>query len=164
MDKSLTTSFYALECVQASGDLFQFKQLEDKVVLIVNTASECGFTRQYKQLQALYTKYQHLGFTILAFPCNQFGKQEPSSNEQVIEFCQTRFQVNFPIMSKSDVNGKQANPVFKFLKKQQPGLLGSEFIKWNFTKFLVDLHGNVVKRFSPKIPPIDIAQTIETLL
>ncbi|KND61383.1 Glutathione peroxidase family protein [Candidatus Burkholderia verschuerenii] len=136
----------------------------DKVLLIVNTASECGFTPQYKGLQEVYQQFAARGFAVLGFPCNQFGKQEPGDAEQIGSFCEKNFGVSFPMFEKIDVNGANAHPLYKFLKDKEPGLLGIEVIKWNFTKFLVDRKGNVVKRFAPQTKPEAIADDIERLL
>ena len=131
---------------------------------MVNVASRCGFTPQYKQLQELHERYIDKGLTILAFPCNQFGAQEPGSDSEIQQFCSTNYGVSFPVMSKIQVNGAQADPIFELLKKQSPGLLGLESIKWNFTKFLVDQQGNVISRYAPTTSPSDIAKDIERLL
>lgn len=143
---------------------FQDKSLADyqnKVLLIVNTASKCGFTPQYEELQSLYEKYGSEQFEVLAFPCNQFAGQEPGNNEEIINFCQLNYKVTFPVFSKIDVNGKNTAPLFAYLKSQCPGILGIGAIKWNFTKFLVDKKGVVVKRYAPMTPPSKIAQDIE---
>src|SRR5262249_36586679 len=134
------------------------------VMLIVNTASECGFTPQYKGLEALYEKYAPRGLAVLGFPCNQFGAQEPGSEEEIAAFCERNYGVTFPLFSKIDVNGARTEPLFAYLKKERPGLLGSEAIKWNFTKFLVDRDGNVVERYAPNTEPKEIAGAIESLL
>jgi len=123
---------------------------QGKTLLIVNVASKCGFTPQYKDLQNLYKKYQDQGFEILGFPCNQFGAQEPGTNEEVQSFCDLTFNVSFKLFNKIEVNGSNASPLFKYLKHESPGILGTEAIKWNFTKFLVNKDGQVVKRFAPK--------------
>lgn len=135
-----------------------------KVLLIVNTASKCGFTPQYKGLEALYQKYRDRGLEVLGFPCNQFGKQEPGSDEEIQSFCELNFGVSFPLYSKVEVNGDDAHPLFQELKKEAPGLLGTEAIKWNFTKFLVGRDGRVVKRFAPKDKPESLEAEIEALL
>ena len=135
-----------------------------KVLLIVNTASKCGFTPQYAGLQTLYEQYHDKGFEILGFPCNQFGKQEPGSNEEIQNFCQVNYGVTFPMFDKIDVNGKNAHPLYQHLKKTAPGALGLTVIKWNFTKFLVDAEGNALERFPSNIAPADIAPEIEELL
>jgi len=128
-------------------DLSSFK---GKTLLIVNVASKCGFTPQYKDLQNLYDKYQDQGFEVLGFPCNQFGAQEPGTNEEVQSFCELTYNVSFKIFDKIDVNGSDASPLFKYLKHESPGILGTEAIKWNFTKFLVNKDGQVVMRFASK--------------
>ena len=141
--------------------------LEDKlgkVLLVVNTASKCGFTPQYDGLEKLYETYQDRGFEVLGFPCNQFGGQEPGDADEIAEFCKVNFGVTFPLMQKVDVNGPGASPLFDWMKKEAPGLLGSKAIKWNFTKFLIDRQGNVVKRYGPTDAPDGIAKDIEKLL
>lgn len=160
----MTTSFYDLECKDKKGESFKFDQLKGKVVLIVNVASKCGFTPQYKELEELYKKYQDKGFVILGFPCNQFGKQEPGSDEQITEFCQLNYGVTFPIMKKIDVNGSNADSVYNYLKSQKAGLLGFKGNKWNFEKFLVDSNGKVVQRFSSLTKPSSLDQEIQSLL
>ncbi|CAI4286245.1 CCQ_1a_G0004340.mRNA.1.CDS.1 [Saccharomyces cerevisiae] len=160
----MTTSFYDLECKDKKGESFKFDQLKGKVVLMVNVASKCGFTPQYKELEELYKKYQDKGFVILGFPCNQFGKQEPGSDEQITEFCQLNYGVTFPIMKKIDVNGSNADSVYNYLKSQKAGLLGFKGIKWNFEKFLVDSNGKVVQRFSSLTKPSSLDQEIQSLL
>ncbi|MFT3850546.1 MAG: glutathione peroxidase [Propionivibrio sp.] len=135
-----------------------------KVLLIVNTASQCGFTPQFEGLEALYTRYRERGFEILGFPCNQFGAQEPGSADEIGSFCQKNYGVTFPMFAKIDVNGDGAHPLFQHLKKEARGLLGSEGIKWNFTKFLVDRDGSVVKRFASAATPESLAGEIEALL
>jgi glutathione peroxidase len=139
-------------------------EYKGKVVLIVNTASKCGFTPQYAGLEALYEKYKDQGFVILGFPCNQFGAQEPGSEKEIEQFCQVNYGVKFPMFAKIDVNGSNAHPLYKFLTSEKPGILGIEAIKWNFTKFLVDKEGNPVKRYAPNTKPEDIAEDIEKLL
>lgn len=135
-----------------------------KVLLIVNTASKCGFTPQYKGLEAVYQKYRDRGFEVLGFPCNQFGGQEPGTDEEIQSFCELNYGVSFPLYSKVEVNGDNAHPLFRALKKEAPGLLGTEAIKWNFTKFLVNRDGQVVKRFAPKDKPESLEAEIEALL
>jgi glutathione peroxidase len=137
---------------------------EGKVILIVNTASKCGFTPQYTGLEELYRKYKDKGFEILAFPCNQFGAQEPGDEEEIKNFCAINYDVSFPLMAKVDVNGSNADPLWNYLKQQQAGLMGSRGIKWNFTKFLVDRAGNVVARHGPQVKPETLASDIEALL
>ncbi len=142
----------------------QQKPLADyrgKVILIVNTASYCGFTPQYRELQKLYEHYRNEQFEILAFPCNQFALQEPKNNQEIAEFCQLKYRVTFPVFAKIAVNGKYTEPLFRYLKTTCPGLLGTQAIKWNFTKFLVDRNGIVVKRYAPIISPRFIMADIE---
>jgi glutathione peroxidase len=134
-----------------------------KVLLIVNTASKCGFTPQYKGLQELYAKYNERGFELLAFPCDQFGHQEPGSNDEIKSFCETNYGVDFPLFSKIDVNGDDEHPLYTLLKSEKGGLLGDS-IKWNFTKFLVDKKGKVIERYAPTTPPERIGPDIEKLL
>ena len=141
--------------------------LKDKlgcVLLVVNTASKCGFTPQYDGLEKLYESYKDRGFEVLGFPCNQFGGQEPGNAEEIAEFCKVNFGVTFPLMQKVEVNGDNASPLFDWMKKEAPGILGSRAIKWNFTKFLIDREGNVVKRYGPADAPEAIARDIEKLL
>lgn len=141
--------------------------LKDKlgsVLLVVNTASKCGFTPQYDGLEKLYETYKDRGFEVLGFPCNQFGAQEPGSAAEIAEFCKVNFGVTFPLMAKIDVNGDSASPLFDWMKKEAPGLMGSKSIKWNFTKFLIDREGRVVKRYGPNEAPAGIAKDIEKLL
>jgi glutathione peroxidase len=135
-----------------------------KVVLIVNTASKCGFTPQYEGLEALYRKYGDKGLVVLGFPCNQFGAQEPGNAEEIQNFCSLTYDVTFPMFAKIDVNGPKAHPLYEYLKHEKKGLLGSEGIKWNFTKFLIGRDGEVVERFAPTTKPEDISGAIETLL
>lgn len=134
------------------------------VLLVVNTASKCGFTPQYDGLEKLQKDYAERGFEVLGFPCNQFGAQEPGSDEDIAQFCSLNFGVTFPLMKKVDVNGDDASPLFDWMKGEAPGLMGSKAIKWNFTKFLIDRDGNVVKRYAPQDTPAKIAKDIEKLL
>jgi glutathione peroxidase len=134
------------------------------VVLIVNTASKCGFTPQFEGLEALYTKYKDRGFVVLGFPCNQFGAQEPGNAEEIASFCALTYDVDFPMMTKIDVNGPKTHPLFAYLKKEKKGLLGTANVKWNFTKFLVDRKGQVVERFAPTVEPKSLESAIEALL
>jgi glutathione peroxidase len=134
------------------------------VMLVVNTASKCGFTPQYEGLEALYKKYKDQGFVVLGFPCNQFGRQEPGSESDIEEFCQLNYGVSFPMFAKIDVNGDDADPLFKYLKNSQKGILGSEKIKWNFTKFLVNRDGKVIARFASTVKPENLIKDIEKLL
>ena len=156
-------SIYDFTVTDQNGQEVSLGDYRGKVLLIVNTATHCGFTPQYLGLQALYEKYQEKGFEILDFPCNQFGGQAPGSDQEIHDFCVSRFALTFPQFSKVNVNGDKASPLYQYLKKEQPGLLGGA-IKWNFTKFLVDKEGAVVKRFAPKDKPEDIEEAIEKLL
>jgi len=158
------TAFYSLKAQKPDGSLLDFADLKGKTVLIVNTASACGFTPQYKGLQALYDKYEKKDFVILGFPCNQFGGQEAKDDATIGEFCTLNFGVTFPLMKKSDVNGDNTNEVYKWLKSQKPGLLGLSRIKWNFEKFLVDKEGNVVQRWASTTPPDAIDAEIAKVL
>jgi glutathione peroxidase len=135
-----------------------------KVLLVVNTASKCGFTPQYAGLEKLHEDYAARDFAVLGFPCNQFGAQEPGDEAEIANFCKLTYDVSFPMFAKIDVNGDAAHPLYRYLKGQAKGLLGSEGIKWNFTKFLVDRSGKVVKRYAPQTKPDDIARDIEALL
>ena len=135
-----------------------------KVLLIVNVASKCGFTPQYAGLEALYRKYKDRGFEVLGFPCNQFGSQEPGNAEEIASFCSLTYDVTFPVFAKIEVNGPAADPLYEWLKKAAPGLMGLSSIKWNFTKFLVDRSGKVVRRYAPTTKPDDIEADIEKLL
>jgi len=139
-------------------------QYKDKVMLIVNVASKCGFTPQYKGLESLYEKMHSRGLEVLGFPCNQFGAQEPGTEKDIESFCELNYGVKFLLFAKIDVNGDGAAPLYKYLKKEKPGLLGSEAIKWNFTKFLVDRKGRVIERYAPNVEPQAIAPDIEKLL
>lgn len=156
-------SLYELSAPMPGGGLQPMETYRGKVVLIVNTASKCGFTPQYKELEALYRDYQARGFEILAFPCNQFGAQEPGDEAEIANFCSLTYDVSFPLTAKVDVNGSGADPIWKQLKKEQGGLLG-DGIKWNFTKFLVDRSGKVVSRHAPTTKPEALRKEIETLL
>jgi glutathione peroxidase len=135
-----------------------------QVLLIVNVASQCGFTPQYAGLEALWRKYRDRGFAVLGFPCNQFGAQEPGSEAEIAHFCRTRYDVTFPLFAKIEVNGEQTHPLYRHLKSAVPGVLGTEAIKWNFTKFLVDRQGRVVSRHAPTTAPADLEREIEALL
>ncbi|MEE4661567.1 MAG: glutathione peroxidase [Halieaceae bacterium] len=155
---------YGFSCATASGEKKSLEDYRGKVLLIVNTASKCGFTPQFEGLEQLYKKYSDQGLEILGFPCNQFGRQDPGSNEEIQEFCQLNYGVSFPVFAKIDVNGNAADPLYKHLKKAAPGALGTQGIKWNFTKFLVNRDGEVVKRFPPQATPDALAGEIEALL
>lgn len=158
------TSIYDISATDIDGNDVSLKDYEGKVLLIVNVASKCGFTPQYDGLQALYESYKDEGFEVLAFPCNQFMGQEPEDEVKIKEFCTLNFSVQFPMFGKIDVNGNDTHPLFKKLKDDAPGLLGSKGIKWNFTKFLVDREGKVVGRYAPKTTPEDMKEDIERLM
>ena len=160
MEKNL----FSFEVKAKDGKAVSLKQYEGKVVLVVNVASKCGFTPQYTGLEEIYKKFKDRGFVILGFPSNQFGSQEPGTNDEIQEFCQLNFGVTFPVMAKIDVNGKAADPVYQWLKAEAPGVLGTEFIKWNFTKFLIGKNGKVVKRYAPRDEPKDLEADIEAAL
>ena len=154
---------YSIKTLDGSSDI-NLSSFKGKKIMIVNTASKCGFTPQYEGLEALYAEYKDKGLVILGFPCNQFGRQEPGSESDIAEFCQLNYGVSFPMFAKIDVNGDGADPLFKYLKKSQKGILGSEKIKWNFTKFLVNRDGKVIDRFAPTVKPKDLTKDIEELL
>ncbi|MDO5375565.1 glutathione peroxidase [Staphylococcus rostri] len=156
-------SIYDIEVTQTDGTTYPLAKYQGDVLLIVNTASECGFTSQFGGLQELYETYRDQGFTVLGFPCNQFGKQEPGTGQEAETNCKLNYGVTFPMHEKIDVNGENAHPLFTYLKAQQSGLF-SENIKWNFTKFLIDREGNVIHRYSPQKPPEKIKDAIEKVL
>ena len=160
----MSDDIYQFKANKLAGDEQPLEQFRGKVLLIVNTASKCGFTPQYEGLENLYKKYRDKGLEILGFPCNQFGHQEPGSADEITDFCNVNYGVSFPMFEKIDVNGTGAHPLYKFLKKSAPGVLGSEAVKWNFTKFLVDRDGKVVDRFAPKDTPEKIDSEIKQLL
>ncbi|TGN20682.1 glutathione peroxidase [Leptospira idonii] len=159
----MAEDFYQIKVKRGSEEI-PMSNFKGKVLLIVNTASQCGFTPQYKGLQETYEKYNPKGFELLAFPCNQFGEQEPGSDSEIKLFCERTFSTTFPIFSKLEVNGPQTDSLYLHLKKKAPGIFGSLDIKWNFTKFLVDKQGNVVKRYAPITKPQDIQKDIEELI
>jgi len=147
-----------------NGQTENLRDYAGKVLLVVNVASACGFTPQYKELQALYEEVKDAGFEVLAFPCNQFGGQEPGSADEIAQFCDSRFSVTFPLFAKTDVNGPHAHPLYQHLKSAAPGILGTEAIKWNFTKFLINREGNVVERYAPQQGARDIRKDLMPLL
>lgn len=159
----MSEEFYQIK-VKRGPEEVPLEKFKDKVLLVVNTASQCGFTPQYKGLQETYDKFKDKGFEVLAFPCNQFGEQEPGSDEEIKTFCERTFMTSFPIFSKLEVNGPNTDPLYQHLKKKAPGLLGLKDIKWNFTKFLIDSKGNVIKRYAPVTKPESIEKDIEKLL
>ena len=158
------TLAYDFEAQDINGKTVALKQYAGKLLLIVNTASSCGFTPQYKGLQALHETYESRGLVVLGFPCNQFGAQESGNEDEIASFCEMNFGVSFPLMSKVDVNGASAAPLYQWLCEQAPGLLGSKSIKWNFTKFLVGRDGYVIKRYAPQDTPQSLAKDIEAAL
>ncbi|BFT30276.1 glutathione peroxidase [Alteromonas sp. D210916BOD_24] len=147
-----------------NGEQVKLDKYKGKVLLIVNTASKCGFTPQYDGLESLYKKYKDQGVEILGFPCDQFGHQEPGSNDDIAQFCSLNFGVTFPLSEKTEVNGPNTNPLFADLKTQAPGILGTKRIKWNFTKFLINQEGRVLKRYAPTVKPAEIEKDIAALL
>ena len=157
-------SIYDFTVKDIHGKPVKLDSYRGRVMLIVNTASECGFTPQYKGLEFMYEKLHDKGLEVLGFPCNQFGGQEPGGEKEIAQFCEINFGVTFPMFAKVDVNGDDAAPLYRYLKAEKPGLLGSEAIKWNFTKFLVDREGNVVKRYAPNDTPESIAKDVEKAL
>ncbi len=158
------TAITEIAVTRAGGEQTTLAEHAGEVLLIVNTASKCGFTPQYAGLEELYRKYKDRGFSVLAFPCNQFGAQEPGDAAEIANFCSLTYDVTFPVYAKVDVNGENAAPLFEALKKAAPGVLGSKGIKWNFTKFLIDRSGQKVERFAPTTSPDAIGPEIEKLL
>lgn len=157
-------NLYKFTVNDASGKAVSLETLQGKVVVIVNVASKCGYTPQYKGLEELYKTYGNQGLTILGFPCNQFGSQEPGNNDEIQQFCELNYGVTFPVMAKVDVNGANAAPVYQWLKSSAPGILGTEMIKWNFTKFLIGKDGQVLKRYAPQDKPEDLISDIKKAL
>lgn len=157
-------SIYDFNALDIQGNDRKLSEFAGKVVLIVNTASKCGFTPQYEGLEEMYKELHEQGLEILGFPCNQFGQQEKGSEEEIAGFCMKNYGVSFPMFSKIDVNGDDAHPLYSYLKKEASGILGSKGIKWNFTKFLVDQDGNVIKRYAPTTKPEEIAEKVRQLL
>jgi glutathione peroxidase len=158
------TSVYDFEALQINGKPVPLKQFKGKAMLIVNTASACGFTPQFGGLEELHKTYADKGLVVLGFPCNQFASQDKGSNDEIAEFCQMNYGVSFPMMAKIDVNGSNAHPLYQWMAKEAPGLLGSKSIKWNFTKFLIGKDGTVRKRYAPTDTPASLAQDIEAAL
>jgi glutathione peroxidase len=157
-------SIYAFEAQRLDGGRAPLSDYRGQVLLIVNTASKCGFTPQYEGLEALYRAYKDRGFAVLGFPCNQFGAQEPGDAAEIASFCSLTYEVDFPMFRKIDVNGPKAHPLYEYLKTQKRGLWGSKAIKWNFTKFLIDRNGEVVARFGPTVKPETLIPAIEARL
>ena len=160
----MTKNIYQFSCEDIKGQKVELADYQGKVLLIVNTASKCGFTPQYEGLEELQKKYGSKNFSVLAFPCNQFGGQEPGSSNEISEFCSLNYKNTFPIFSKINVNGSDAHPLFNYLTKEKKGILGTEKIKWNFTKFLINNNGEPVARYGSSTPPDDIQSDIEDLL
>jgi glutathione peroxidase len=160
----MSNSIYQLTATKNDGSECDLANFNNHVCLVVNTASKCGFTGQYEDLETLYQELKQNNFAVLAFPCNQFGSQEPGNNQEIQTFCSTRFNVSFPLFAKVEVNGNNTHPVFECVKQQAPGVLGSTSIKWNFTKFLVDKTGKAIKRYSPATSPESIKNDIFRLL
>ena len=157
-------SIYSFSAKTLQGQNVSLDQFQGKVILIVNTASKCGYTPQYKGLQELYEQYKERGFVVLGFPSNQFGAQEPGSEDEIAQFCELNYGVSFPLFAKIEVKGDQAHPLFTYLSEKAPGILGTKQIKWNFTKFLVNKQGEVVNRFAPNTNPQSLKKEIESLL
>jgi glutathione peroxidase len=167
VNQVLAQTVYEFSAPLLNGHTLCLDEFRGRALLIVNTASHCGFTAQYAGLEALYCSYKDRGFAVLGFPCNQFGAQEPGTTEEIGVFCRMNFGVSFPLFAKIDVNGPQAHPLYRFLKKKKPGILGifgSGAIRWNFTKFLIDRRGMVVARYGPSTPPKSLAAPILALL
>ncbi|SFM81119.1 glutathione peroxidase [Nitrosomonas communis] len=159
-----TKTIYSISVKKNDGSDMVLDKYRGKVLLIVNVASQCGFTPQYEGLEALYRQYKEKGLEILGFPCNQFGRQEPGNDEEIKNFCSLNYDITFPLFAKIEVNGESAHPLYQYLKTKQKGILGTEAIKWNFTKFLVDRNGQIVKRFAPKTTPAELEKEIKSLL
>lgn len=157
-------AIYQFEASTIKSEPVSLENYRGQVLLIVNTASKCGLTPQFEGLENLYEKYRERGFSILGFPCNQFGQQDPGNNAEIAQFCQVNYGVSFPMFAKIDVNGPTTHPLFQYLKRSAPGIFGSEKIKWNFTKFLINRNGDVVARFAPATKPAKIEQAIVTAL
>ncbi len=160
----MNASIYDLEALSIDGKIVPLQRFRDRVLLIVNTASACGFTPQFGGLEQLHQTYGERGLVVLGFPCNQFGSQDPGTNDEIEGFCQLNYGVTFPMMGKIDVNGADAHPLYRWLTAEAPGLLGSKAIKWNFTKFLVGRDGQVIKRYAPQDAPAKLAKDIEAAL
>ncbi|RVT84888.1 glutathione peroxidase [Inhella crocodyli] len=160
----MSASVYDFEAVSITGKPVKLQDFRGRVLLLVNTASKCGFTPQFEGLERLWKDYEAQGLTVLGFPCNQFGGQDPGSNGEIAEFCQLNYGVSFPMMAKVDVNGGDAHPLWQWLKKEKRGLLGTELIKWNFTKFLVGKDGQVLERYAPNDEPAKLRADIEKAL
>lgn len=160
----MQNSLYSIRVTTIDGSEKQLEEYRGKVLLVVNVASKCGFTSQYEGLEKLYGNFRERGFEVLGFPCNQFGGQEPGDEKSIKAFCELNYGVSFPLFQKVEVNGENAHPLFQFLKSKCPGALGTEGIKWNFTKFLIDRNGSPVDRFAPTTTPESLAEHVEKLL
>lgn len=160
MEKKLTD----FKVKAADGSDVSMEKFKDQVVLVVNVASKCGFTPQYKGLEEVYKNFKDKGFTVVGFPCNQFGAQEPGTNQEIQQFCELNYGVSFPVMGKVNVNGDDTAPIYEWLKESAPGILGTEMIKWNFTKFLVGRDGKVLKRYAPQDEPAKIAEDLKKII
>lgn len=164
MTTDLKKNFFDFTVKAADGKDVNLSAYKGKVVLVINVASKCGFTPQYSGLEEVYREFKDKNFVALGFPCNQFGFQEPGSNDEIQQFCSMTYQVSFPIMSKVDVNGSKTDPLYMFMKESAPGILGTETIKWNFTKFLIGKDGRVIKRYAPNTEPKEIVSDIQKAL
>jgi glutathione peroxidase len=162
--KASQATLYSFSVKSADGTTVSLSAYKEHPVLVVNVASRCGFTPQYGGLEELYEKYKAQGLVVLGFPCNQFGAQEPGTNQEIQAFCHKNYDVTFPVMAKIDVNGETADPLYKWLKSEKPGALGTQTIKWNFTKFLIDKSGHVVNRYAPSTEPSSLQADIEKVL
>ena len=160
----MSQTLYDFTALRLNGEPLALEAYRGKVVLIINTASQCGFTPQYAGLEELYRRFKEQGFVVLGFPCNQFGAQEPGDAEAIGQFCQTRYDVSFPLFAKIDVNGDNTHPLYAWLKREAAGILGTEAIKWNFTKFLINREGKVIDRYAPATRPDELAEAVEALL
>ncbi|MEP1446928.1 MAG: glutathione peroxidase [Paraglaciecola sp.] len=160
----MSDTIYQFDAILNNGETINFKDYEGKVLLVVNTASKCGFTPQYDGLQDLYQQYGSQGLVVLGFPCDQFGHQEPGSDAEIQQFCSLNFNINFPLFKKIDVNGANTAPIYKYMKQQATGVMGSKSIKWNFTKFLINKQGKVIKRYASTTKPSEMIRDIEKLL
>ncbi|MEF2096718.1 MULTISPECIES: glutathione peroxidase [Peribacillus] len=157
-------SIYEFEVNKINGETISLEEYRGKVMIIVNTASKCGFSPQYDDLQSLYVQYKEDGVVVLGFPCNQFLNQEPGDDLEIDSYCKLNHGVTFPMFAKVNVNGKEAHPLFSYLTENAPGVMGSKSIKWNFTKFLIDRDGNIVSRYAPKTKPLEMEEDIKKLL
>ena len=164
MATKISEDIYSIPFKDAKGAQHTLAEYKGKAIVIVNVASKCGFTPQYEGLEKMYEKYKDKGLMVVGFPCNQFKSQEPGSDEEIQKFCKLTYGVNFPVMSKIDVNGENEHPLYSYLKAKAPGILGTEAIKWNFTKFLVSKEGKVLQRFAPATEPKDMEKDVEKAL